>query len=125
MLKQENKTKAGVKTKSNFIPPRNTVKDENFGLNKYMTSIPKPQKNEVHLLNYYYQNESVAFQINASSTKRLTKNEYDKRVQIKQVKGLVINKTSLNISESNILYKCLAEKEELEEDKLLENGSPS
>ncbi len=123
MLKQQNKLKIGSKVKTSFIPPKEKIKNETFGLDKYIATIPKPEKNEVHLLNYYYQNKPIAFQINAMSTKRLSKSEYDKRVQIKKVQGLIINKTSLNISESNSLYKCLADKEELEEEKLLTDGS--
>lgn len=118
MLKSLEKTKIGQKTKTNFIPEKKVASSAELGLSKYKETIDKPKKNEVHLLSYYHNKENIAYQINAESTKRLSQDEFQRKLKIKEVKGLIIKKVSLNMKESNALYICKVDenKEEKEEE---------
>lgn len=123
MFEQAKKTNTiGKKVAKPFIPPKQEVKTEEFGLTKYMESIPKPKKKEVHLLSYFYNDQSMAYQINSNSTKRLAKNEFDAKIAVKEVQGLVIKKTQLNMKESNSLYICRINLEEEKEEKVNESS---
>ncbi len=116
-------TKAGGEKKKvspTFIPPKQEVKTEDFGLNKYLASGPKPKKNEVHLFGYFYNEKPMSYEINQTSVKQLDKKEYDSKVAVKEVKGLVIKKTQLSMKESNTLYICnMNVEEEKEKEKTL------
>ena len=112
--KLNSKAKDG-KTAKPFIEPKKEVKTDEFGLNKYFESGVKPKKNEVHLLGYYHNDRHISFEINQQAATKLDKKEFDRKVAIKEVKGLVIKKTQLTMKESNALYICAMNMEEEKE----------